>query len=178
ATQPLRERLHKAHIRDVEAARQQGLITDAEANELRAAAAAVAAAVAVDDFAPEAISPRQAAEDVIPVKWNPFKRQTRSRRSSLRGGWCFRCRRAPGASDNLGSPPPPFGGGGGGGGERVPMNLFASPVDLVACPLPIPPPQAGEGTHRARDKRCGQSSIEAAGGDVSSQALLRPTAAE
>jgi len=63
------------------------LITEAEAGELRAAADAVAAAVAVDDFAPEAISPRQAAEDVIPVKWNPFKRQTRSRRSSLAGGW-------------------------------------------------------------------------------------------
>jgi hypothetical protein len=25
------------------------------------------------------------------------------------------------------------------------MNLFASPLDLVACPLPIPPPLAGEG---------------------------------
>jgi acyl-CoA dehydrogenase len=87
AAQPLRDRLHKAHIRDVEKARQEGLITEAEAGELRAAADAVAAAVAVDDFAPEAISPRQAAADVIPVKWNPFKRQTRSRRSSLAGGW-------------------------------------------------------------------------------------------
>jgi hypothetical protein len=87
AAQPLRDRLHKAHIRDVEKARLEGLINDAEAQQLRAAADAVAAAVAVDDFAPEAISPRQAAEDVIPVKWNPFKRQTRSRRSSLAGGW-------------------------------------------------------------------------------------------
>src|SRR5262249_48885626 len=86
ATQPLRDRLQKAHIRDVEAARQQGLITDAEANELRAAADAVAAAVAVDDFAPEALAPRQAAADpVAAVKWNPFKRQ--ARRSSLVGGW-------------------------------------------------------------------------------------------
>src|SRR5262249_34184589 len=33
----------------------------------------------------------------------------------------------------LGLPPPPLGGGGGGGGERARMNL-------VACPLPIPPP--------------------------------------
>jgi len=87
AAQPLRDRMHKAHARDIEKARREGLITDAEASELRAAAAAVAAAVAVDDFAPEALSPRQSAEDVIPVKWNPFKRQTRSRRSSLVGGW-------------------------------------------------------------------------------------------
>src|SRR5215813_2808173 len=88
AAQPIRERLHKAHIRDVDKARQEGLITDAEANELRAAADAVAAAVAVDDFAPEALSPRQSAADpVAAVKWNPFRRQTRSRRSSLAGGW-------------------------------------------------------------------------------------------
>jgi len=88
AAQPLRDRLHKAHVRDVETARREGLITDAEANELRAAADAVAAAVAVDDFAPEALAPRQSAEDpVAAVKWNPFRRQTRSRRSSLAGGW-------------------------------------------------------------------------------------------
>src|SRR6266852_4660870 len=86
AAQPLRDRLHKAHIRDVEKARLEGLITEAEAQQLRAAADAVAAAIAVDDFAPEAISPRQAA-DPVPLKWNPFKRQTRSRRSSLAGGW-------------------------------------------------------------------------------------------
>jgi acyl-CoA dehydrogenase len=88
AAQPLRDRLHKAHVRDVEKARREGLITDAEASELRAAADAVAAAVAVDDFAPEALAPRQAAADpVAAVKWNPFRRQTRSRRSSLAGGW-------------------------------------------------------------------------------------------
>src|SRR5262249_52834129 len=133
ATQPLRDRLHTAHVRDVETARQQGLITDAEANELRAAADAVAAAVAVDDFAPEAISPRQAAAAPVPLKGTPFKRKPRSRPPPLGGGGCFRCSRCPGAGENLGLPPPPFGGGGGGGGERVPMNLFASPVDLVAC---------------------------------------------
>jgi acyl-CoA dehydrogenase len=65
ATQPLRERLHKAHIRDIDKARQQGLINDAEAGELRAAAAAVAAAVAVDDFAAEELSPRRALGDVL-----------------------------------------------------------------------------------------------------------------
>jgi acyl-CoA dehydrogenase len=65
ATQPLRERLHKAHIRDIDKARQQGLINDAEAGELQAAAAAVAAAVAVDDFAAEELSPRRALGDVL-----------------------------------------------------------------------------------------------------------------
>jgi len=87
AAQPLRDRLHAAHIRDVEAARQQGLITDAEANELRAAADAVAAAVAVDDFAPEALSPRQAAADPVPLKWNLFKRQPRAAASAGRERW-------------------------------------------------------------------------------------------
>src|SRR5215813_3826087 len=87
AAQPLRDRLHKAHIRDVDKARQEGLISDAEAQQLRAAADAVAAAVAVDDFAPEALSPRQAA-DPVPLKWNPFKRQPRSAASAaVRERW-------------------------------------------------------------------------------------------
>src|SRR5262249_61485372 len=73
ATQPLRERLHTAHIRDVEAARQEGLINEAEAQQLRAAADAVAAAVAVDDFAPEALSPPPAAADPVPLQRKPFK---------------------------------------------------------------------------------------------------------
>src|SRR5262245_33167773 len=34
--------------------------------------------------------------------------------------------------------PPPLAGEGWGGGELARMNLFA-------CPLPVPPPQAGEG---------------------------------
>ena len=65
ATQPLRERLHKAHVRDIDKARQQGLINDAETGELQAAAAAVAAAVAVDDFAAEQLSPQRALGDVL-----------------------------------------------------------------------------------------------------------------
>jgi acyl-CoA dehydrogenase len=65
ATQPLRERLHKARVRDIDKARQQGLINDAETGELQAAAAAVAAAVAVDDFAAEELSPRRALGDVL-----------------------------------------------------------------------------------------------------------------
>jgi acyl-CoA dehydrogenase len=60
ATQPLRDRMHKAHVRDVEQARRQGLINEAEAGQLQAAAQAVAAAVAVDDFAAEELSPRRA----------------------------------------------------------------------------------------------------------------------
>jgi acyl-CoA dehydrogenase len=65
ATQSLRERMHKAHVRDIDKARQQGLINDAEAASLRAAGEAVAAAVAVDDFAPEELSPRRALGDVL-----------------------------------------------------------------------------------------------------------------
>ncbi len=44
---------------------RQGLINDAEAAQLHAAAEAVAAAVAVDDFAPEELSPRLAKGDVL-----------------------------------------------------------------------------------------------------------------
>ena len=65
ATEPLRERLRKAHVRDVELARRQGLVDDAEAARLRAAADAVAAAVAVDDFAPEDLAPRRTLGDVL-----------------------------------------------------------------------------------------------------------------
>jgi acyl-CoA dehydrogenase len=60
AAAPLRERLHKWRVRDVNEARKQGLINDAEAAELNAVAEAVSAAVAVDDFAPEEITPRLA----------------------------------------------------------------------------------------------------------------------
>jgi acyl-CoA dehydrogenase len=65
AAAPLRDRLHRAHLRDIDAARAQSLITDAEAQQLHAAADAVAAAVAVDDFAPEALSRRKAAPTVL-----------------------------------------------------------------------------------------------------------------
>jgi acyl-CoA dehydrogenase len=65
ATQLLHERLRKAHVRDIDKARQQGLINDAEASQLRAAAAAVAAAVAVDDFPADELSPRRALGDVL-----------------------------------------------------------------------------------------------------------------
>jgi acyl-CoA dehydrogenase len=60
AAAPLRERMHKARVRDIDEARRQGLINEAEVAQLYAAAAAVSAAVAVDDFAPEALAPRLA----------------------------------------------------------------------------------------------------------------------
>jgi acyl-CoA dehydrogenase len=65
AAQPLRDRMHKAHVRDIDKARQQGLINEAEAGQLRAAAEAVAAAIAVDDFAAEELSPRRAMGDML-----------------------------------------------------------------------------------------------------------------
>ena len=63
------------------------MITEAEAQQLRAAADAVAAAVAVDDFAPEAIAPRQTAADPVPLKWNLFKRNARPAASAARERW-------------------------------------------------------------------------------------------
>jgi len=67
AASPIRERMRKARVRDVDTAFRQALINEAEAQELQSAADAVAAAIAVDDFAPEELSPRQ-AEDPAPLK--------------------------------------------------------------------------------------------------------------
>ena len=58
ASHDLRERMRKAHVRDIGKARAQGLINDAEAAQLEELAKAVADAIAVDDFAPEELSPR------------------------------------------------------------------------------------------------------------------------
>ncbi len=86
-TQPIRDRMHQAHVRDVDDARRQGVISEAEASVVRAAADAVAAAIAVDDFAPEELAPRQ-AEDAVPLQWNERKRQARAAPSPLVGeGW-------------------------------------------------------------------------------------------
>src|SRR5260221_2560753 len=86
-TQPLRDRLRNAGVRDVDAARAQRLITDAEAQNLRAAADAVAAAIAVDDFSPEELAPRQAA-DAASLQWTERARQTQSVAGG--GGGCRR----------------------------------------------------------------------------------------
>jgi acyl-CoA dehydrogenase len=60
ASHDLRERLRKAKVRDIRKAREQGIINDAEAAQLEDVAQAIAAVVAVDDFAPEELSPNQA----------------------------------------------------------------------------------------------------------------------
>ena len=56
AAQPLRDRMRKAHVRDVEIARAQGLINESEAAQLAALAKAVADVINVDDFAPEELT--------------------------------------------------------------------------------------------------------------------------
>jgi len=59
--QPIRDRMHAARVRDIEQAVKQGTITTDEATKLKAAAEAVAAAIAVNDFAPEELMARGAA---------------------------------------------------------------------------------------------------------------------
>ncbi len=61
AVQPIRDRMHTAHVRDIDQAVEQRTITAAEAAELKAAADAVAAAIAVNDFAPEELTSRGAS---------------------------------------------------------------------------------------------------------------------
>ena len=60
AVQPIRDRMHAARVRDIDQAVKQRTITADEAAKLKAAAAAVAAAIAVDDFAPEELTSRGA----------------------------------------------------------------------------------------------------------------------
>jgi acyl-CoA dehydrogenase len=60
AVQPIRDRMHAAHVRDIDQAAKQGTITADEAARFKAAAEAVAAAVAVNDFAPEELTSRGA----------------------------------------------------------------------------------------------------------------------
>jgi acyl-CoA dehydrogenase len=61
AVQPIRDRMHAAHARDIDQAVQQRTVTADEASQLKAAAEAVAAAIAVDDFAPEELTSRGAS---------------------------------------------------------------------------------------------------------------------
>ncbi len=58
--QPIRDRMHAARVRDIDQAVEQGTITADEAAKLKAVADAVAAAIAVDDFAPEELTVRGA----------------------------------------------------------------------------------------------------------------------
>ena len=76
AVRPLRDRLRQAHVHDIAAARARGLITDAEADQLKAVQLAIAAVVAVDDFPAEELSPRRAARaqgDVSSPTATPFQ---------------------------------------------------------------------------------------------------------
>jgi acyl-CoA dehydrogenase len=61
AVQPIRDRMRAARVHDVDQALKQRTIDAAEAQRLNEAADAVAAAVAVDDFAPEELIARGAA---------------------------------------------------------------------------------------------------------------------
>jgi acyl-CoA dehydrogenase len=63
-TQGLHDRLHKARIRDWREARDRGFIDDEDIRALEAADAAVAKAIAVDDFAPEELIRRHAAHTI------------------------------------------------------------------------------------------------------------------
>jgi acyl-CoA dehydrogenase len=61
ASHDVRERMRNARVHDVVKARQEGLITDAEVAQLEELAKAIGEAIAVNDFAPEEISPQHAA---------------------------------------------------------------------------------------------------------------------
>jgi acyl-CoA dehydrogenase len=61
AVQPIRDRMRTARVRDIDQALKQRTISADEAAQLRAAAEAVSAAIAVDDFAPEELTSRGAA---------------------------------------------------------------------------------------------------------------------
>jgi acyl-CoA dehydrogenase len=62
-TQPIHDRLRKADIRVWTVGRERGLVSEAEAARLTAADKAVAAAIGVDDFAPEEITRRGESGD-------------------------------------------------------------------------------------------------------------------
>jgi acyl-CoA dehydrogenase len=56
STQPIHDRLRKQHIRDWRTAQKRGLLTPSEIEALKAADRAIAEVIAVDDFAPEALT--------------------------------------------------------------------------------------------------------------------------
>jgi acyl-CoA dehydrogenase len=60
AVQPIRDRMHAARVRDIDQALKQRTITEDEAAQLKDTADAVTAAAAVDDFAPEEVTGRDA----------------------------------------------------------------------------------------------------------------------
>lgn len=71
AAEPIRKRMHDAHIRDIGEAEKRGIITADDATTLRAVAEAVSAAIAVNDFAPEELTSRGAKKGDVPSRTNP-----------------------------------------------------------------------------------------------------------
>ncbi|MFZ3350418.1 MAG: acyl-CoA dehydrogenase [Xanthobacteraceae bacterium] len=65
AVQAIRDRMHAARVRDIDQAVAQRTITADEATQLNAAAEAVAAAIAVDDFSPEELAARGANKEDV-----------------------------------------------------------------------------------------------------------------
>jgi len=61
ATQHIHDRLRKQHIRDWRMAEKKGLLTAGEVDALKAADKAIAEVIAVDDFAPEALTHHDAS---------------------------------------------------------------------------------------------------------------------
>ena len=57
AAEDISKRMRAAHLHDPAAAVKQGVITQSEADQLKAVHEAIAAVIEVDDFAPEALSP-------------------------------------------------------------------------------------------------------------------------
>ena len=80
AVQPIRDRMQTVRARDIDQALKQRTITAEEATQLKAAADAVAAAIAVDDFAPEELTSRGASNkgDVSSPATSQASRQSTS----------------------------------------------------------------------------------------------------
>ncbi len=80
AVQPIRDRMRAARLRDVDVAKAQHTIDADEAAKLEAATEAVAAAIAVDDFAPEELISRGATNkaDMPPNATPPARSQLRA----------------------------------------------------------------------------------------------------
>ena len=76
SAQPLRDRMNKARVRDIDQAHKQGLINDAKLAQLKTTAEAVAATVAVDDFGAEELTRHDAGHMQGDV---PSPAQTRPR---------------------------------------------------------------------------------------------------
>jgi acyl-CoA dehydrogenase len=76
AVKPLRDRLRQAHVHDIAVARQRGVLSDAEVDQLKVVQLAVADVIAVDDFAAEELTHRRAAAiqgDVSSPTPTPFQ---------------------------------------------------------------------------------------------------------